>query len=106
MPGTDVLQRVTAVEMLGTCGEIDPLGPIAAVAEIIRVVVIEHRVEDIDVDAASPVDDPNQSLQTDPRVVMDRDLEDPLDRRPRQWRATAGIRQVDLGLPMGGDVDP
>src|SRR5437868_14375203 len=75
MSGADVLQCVTAVEMLGTGGEIDAFGPVAAVVEIVRIVVVEHWMKDVNVDPANPIDHAHQPLQPDPRVVMDGNLE-------------------------------
>jgi len=42
MPGSDVLERVAAVEVLRARGQIHPLRAIAAIAEIVRIVVVEH----------------------------------------------------------------
>src|SRR5207247_9526855 len=106
MSGADILQRVAAVEVLRPRCEIDPFGTVAAVVEIIWIVVVEHRVNDINIDPTNPIDHAYQPLQTDPRVVMDGDLESLLHGRPRQGGATPCVRQTDSGVPLPGGGDP
>src|SRR5260370_28514154 len=71
VPGTHVLQRVPAVEVLRASREIHPLGPVSAVAEIIGIVVVEHRMQQVEVNTPYAVDDPDQPAEADPGGVMD-----------------------------------
>src|SRR3981081_2375492 len=75
VPGTDILQCVPAVEVLRAGREGYPLGPIPAVAEIIGIVIVEHRMQHVDVNTTHPIDDAHQTVEADPGVVMDRNLE-------------------------------
>src|SRR5207244_12224818 len=106
MSGADVLQCVTAVEMLGTGGEIDAFGPVAAVVEIVRIVVVEHWMKDVNVDPANPIDHAHQPLQPDPRVVMHGNLESLLHRRARQWTPAPRAPPADLPLTVPAPPHP
>src|SRR5207248_8717341 len=83
----NVLQGMSAIEVLRTGGQVDALRPIAAVAEVVRIVVVEHGMQDVDVDSAQAVDDLHQPVEADPGVVMDGNAEDLLDGGPRKRRA-------------------
>ena len=106
MPRADVLQRVSTVKMLRAGRQVDPLGAIATGAEIVRVVVIEHGMQDVNIDAAEAIDDAHQAVEPNPGVVMNRNLEGLLDGGSRQRRTTFGVREVDLGAASPRNVHP
>src|SRR5579864_3409917 len=97
MPRAHVLERVASVQMLRTGSEVDTLRPVAVAAEVVRIVVVEDRVEHVDIDAPQAVDHGNQAVQANPGVVMDWNLEGLLDGGPGERRAALGIGEVDLG---------
>src|SRR5205823_4501020 len=104
--GTDILEGVTPIQMLRSSREIDPLGAVAVVTEIIGIVIVEHRVQYVEVDAAQSVHHANQAIQADPGVVMDGDLEGFLDRRARERGSALRISKVDFGVAVPGNLDP
>ena len=67
---------------------------------------VEHRVQHIEVDTADPIDDADQSIQANPGVVMDRNLEGLLYGGAGQRRTALRVGHVDLGTRMPRDLHP
>ena len=77
VPRADVLHRLHPVHVLGAGQHRHTVGGegVGAALDVIRVVVVHHRVAGHDVDAPHLVDEADETLQPDPDVVVDLDLE-------------------------------
>ena len=103
----DVLQGVRAVEMLRTRQDRHPLVAVQIRdVDVVGIEVVEHRVGHDDVDAAQLVDHPDQTLQSDPGVLINMDMEVPLDRGDCRRRPPVGVRRIDLRAAAGRQRHP
>ena len=69
--------------------------------DVVRVGVVEHRVGDEQVHTTEPVDQLDQALQPDPRVLVDVDVEVPFDGGDGGSCPAVSVCGVDLRAAAG-----
>src|SRR5438874_11688665 len=107
MTRPNVLQRATAIEVLRTRQHGHP--PVAVEVlyiDVVGIEVIQDGVGNEQVDTTKPIDELDQALETDPRVLVDADVEVALDGRDRGRGPTVRVRRVDLRAAAGRQWHP
>ena len=93
---------MTPVEVLGARKHRDALVAVQeSTVDVVRVGIVEHGVGDEQVHATEPIDELDQTLEADPGVLVDVDVEVSLDGGNGGGRSAVGIRGVDLRATAG-----